>query len=702
MGTAYSRHPPFWLSRWRDWLPLLLVVLAGAALRLVDIGDLPPGLYRDEGFYGLDALNVLRGRLALYFTANNGREGMFMYLLSASIAVLGRTPEALRIVSALTGVVTLIAIYAAGRALFSHRTGVLAAAILSVTFWHLAISRVAFRAILLPFWLCVAAALFAAWLRSGASRHGLAVCAGAAFGLTFYTYTSGQLIALLFIGFVGLAALVPALKVALPASRRAWLAFFAGAVVTLLPLLIWLARHPDVYFTRAGQVSVLSSQINQGDLLGALLGNILKTVGMIAWQGDRIWRHNLSLRPVYPDWPAAAFLVGLVICVWRALRGVRAAQGLAHGMSPASAWEAAASVWVLLWLVIFLMPTVLAEDAPHFLRAIGALPAVCILAASGLETTLRWLSRRGLLNLYPARLQRLISPPAVLASLALILSGLQAAGDYFGVYVRHPMTAYWLEDSNVQLGRAVNASVERYGAGQVWLDARLATNNPTLLFLSPAVEAGLIKIVTSDLPPDAPRNRPIVLLVDPNHDWSMLRQALPPNSELSIQIGPFAQGDLDSTPRRAFIAVHAAPRSGGEEPPLAQFEQGIVLQDAHVAPPANGAATYTITLRWRAMQPVPEDLAVFVHWLRDGQLIAQHDSSPAEGYLPLPVWRSGDVIVDPHPVTVPGGRQAGDVLRVGMYRRTDGRRLQVQSASSPAAAPAEWVDLTDRLPPSTP
>ncbi|NOT43347.1 MAG: hypothetical protein HOP14_01945, partial [Acidobacteria bacterium] len=34
--------------------------------------SLPPGLYRDEAFYGLDALNILRGRFALFFAANNG------------------------------------------------------------------------------------------------------------------------------------------------------------------------------------------------------------------------------------------------------------------------------------------------------------------------------------------------------------------------------------------------------------------------------------------------------------------------------------------------------------------------------------------------------------------------------------------------------------------------------------------------------
>ncbi len=692
-----SPHLRRWLARWRDWLPLSLIVAAGAALRLFRIGDLPPGLYRDEAFYGLDALSVLRGEFALYFAANNGREGMFMHLLAPAIALLGRTPEALRVVSALVGVATLLAIYAAGRALFSRRIGVLSAAILAVTFWHLAISRVAFRAILLPFWLCVASALFFALLRNPrAGRPWLALMAGAAFGLTFYTYTSGQLIAVLFICFLALAMIAPSMRGALRLPRAVWLGLLAGAALALAPLALWLLRHSDLYFTRAGQVSILSPEINQGDLPGALLGNALKAAGMFAYQGDRIWRHNLSLRPVYTDWLAAAFFAGVAVCVWRMARGAIVEQTTPVANAAPSPATSQASAFVLLWLVVFLAPTILAEDTPHYLRAIGALPAICLLAAVGTEAALRWLSRRGLLNFYAGPLRRAVSPPALLATLALIVSGVNTANDYFGVYARHPMTAYWLEDHNTQLARVVNGFAEQHGAARVWIDERLVANNPALRFLSPDAEAGRVTRVAPDALPAAPASgASVLLLVDPNRDWAALREALPTGAELSVLVGPLAQGDLDPAPRRAFIAVQAAPTSDTAR--LAAFEQGIVLRSARVSPPAGPLNNvYTVTLRWSILQPAPEDLAVFVHWVRDGQLIAQHDGSPAEGYLPMPAWRAGDVIVDAHAIVVPAGYQPGDTLRAGIYRREDGRRLAVQSDAAPGQ-PGEWVDLTDLI-----
>ncbi|NJM41997.1 MAG: hypothetical protein HC853_15190 [Anaerolineae bacterium] len=68
-----------------------------------------------------------------------------------------------------------------------------------------------------------------------------------------------------------------------------------------------------------GQVSILSPAINKGDLLGTLLGNIGKAAGMFFVEGDRIWRHNLSLRPMFEGPLALAFLVGVGVCIWHGI-----------------------------------------------------------------------------------------------------------------------------------------------------------------------------------------------------------------------------------------------------------------------------------------------------------------------------------------------------------------------------------------------
>ena len=80
-------------------MPLLLVIAMATALRFWALGTIPPGLYHDEAFNGLDALGVLEGERPVFFEANNGREPLFIYLVALSVAALGRSPGAIRIVA---------------------------------------------------------------------------------------------------------------------------------------------------------------------------------------------------------------------------------------------------------------------------------------------------------------------------------------------------------------------------------------------------------------------------------------------------------------------------------------------------------------------------------------------------------------------------------------------------------------------------
>jgi 4-amino-4-deoxy-L-arabinose transferase-like glycosyltransferase len=172
-----NRKTVFWV---------MLVTCLGAALRLAAIGSVPVGLYQDEAYNGLDALRVLSGTHPLYFAANNGREPLFIYLASASIAGLGRTVAAVRLPAALLGTLTIPAIAALGSVLFNRRVGLLAATLVAITFWPLHLSRIAFRAVGLP--LFIALALAAGWHGARRGNRGWILAGGVLYGLGFYTY----------------------------------------------------------------------------------------------------------------------------------------------------------------------------------------------------------------------------------------------------------------------------------------------------------------------------------------------------------------------------------------------------------------------------------------------------------------------------------------------------------------------------------
>jgi hypothetical protein len=85
-----------------------------------------------------------------------------------------------------------------------------------------------------------------------------------------------------------------------------------------------------------------------------------------------------------------------------------------------------------------------------------------------------------------------------------------------------------------------------------------------------------------------------------------------------------------------------------------------------------------VTLRWWLAETVEQDYSVFVH-LRDaasGQIAAQGDGPPLEGWYPTSLWQAGEVVDDVHGVPAPAREEAGRYeLVVGWYDLASGTRL---------------------------
>jgi serine/threonine-protein kinase len=92
--------------------------------------------------------------------------------------------------------------------------------------------------------------------------------------------------------------------------------------------------------------------------------------------------------------------------------------------------------------------------------------------------------------------------------------------------------------------------------------------------------------------------------------------------------------------------------------------------------------TVRITLRWQALRPVQNRLSVFVHLIGpDGTLVTQDDGEPARGSRPTSTWAAGEIISDPHALTLPPGAAAGEyTVRVGLYLPGPNERLPVIDA----------------------
>ncbi|MGC9347418.1 MAG: ArnT family glycosyltransferase, partial [Anaerolineae bacterium] len=324
---------------WRHRLLVLALLILGFTLRFPGIGQIPPGLYHDEAQHGLDALSVLDGHLPLYFEANNGREPLFIYLVTASVAVLGRNPLAIRLPSAFVGLVTLAAIYDLARTLWRREAGLWALAVLSVTFWHVHLSRVGFRAVLLPlFTACYLSQAAKAIQRPGRTT-GHWIAAGALYGASWYTYMAARFTPIAIAVIAGYGLIFHGEEM----SRR-WrggLSFALAALVVLLPLGVYTLQRPDVVLARSGQVSIFNEEINGGKFWATLTHHSVATARMFVGRGDRIWRHNLAWRPVWDPALGLVFIIGVGVGLARFAR------------DPAGALA-------LLWTAAMALPTLLA------------------------------------------------------------------------------------------------------------------------------------------------------------------------------------------------------------------------------------------------------------------------------------------------------------------------------------------------------
>jgi len=640
-GTSLAR-----LWRVPGWAALLAIMLVGGALRFYRVGSVPPGLYQDEAYDGLDALDILAGSHPVYFPANNGREPLYMYAAAAGVAAFGRTPLAERLPAAMFGTLLIAATYAMARALYSQRVGLFAAAGVAITFWPLALSHIGLRAGSLPLFSALSLASAAwGWRLPRGSRRRLAWlgAGGVLLGLAFYTYLAARFVPLALLAF--LIFWYIARRSTFPQFREL-AAFGLPAVLVALPLALDSIWQPEILFSRVDQVSILSPTINHGDLWGTLFHNLFAAAGMFVLRGDSIARHNLPGRPVFDPILGLAFVVGL-------------------GLALAGAWRRRPALALpLIWTAAMLAPTVLAEDTPHFLRAVGVLPVIFIFPALALEAVWVWAGRS-------AGRWRAATPLLMAAALAASLAW--TVRDYFGAYANSPDTAYLFQSAATELAQSADSYLRSGSGRQLLLDQRFWDGFASVRYLLP-VQPGLMLFREGQVLATA--TPPFILVAWPYEDMRPALAALPAGALIEPEPGPLYRGDLERRvyPLYAEYTVEAGcPAALCPSQPLADFGGKFQLLSAVAQPLAGGLA---LQLVWRGARPDGTAHQVFAQAWVNGQIVAQADGPLGSMYYPSEWWRPGETVLERRAFTWPVNQAlSGVLLRVGIYDVKTGVRL---------------------------
>lgn len=621
MSRRMQPAPVSRLSVGRWYATLVALLLVAAALRFAALPALPPGVAHDEVAEVLIAQAILRGQHALYFREAYGQEPLFLYLVAGALALLGHNVLALRFVAAAIGVLTVAAGARWTRRLFGPRVALVAAAGLSVMLWPVFWSRVGLRGMTLPLTMCLGAeALWRAlWGPSRSLRHG--ALAGLWWGLSAYTYLAARGVPLLLGAFLLYLLLVHRDRV-----RRRWraLALAGGcALLIALPLGAHLLAHPEAQ-TRVYEVNAPLTALRQGDPR-PVLANVPRVLGMFSVRGDATERNNLPGRPVFPEplW-ALAFYGGLAVALLR--------------------WRDPRCGFLLLWLGVMLTPTLVTADAPNFVRALGALPAVMALPGLGVVA----LAGR------PRRRRALV---AAAMALAFALNLGLTARDYALRWPAIPATQFvWQTD---------------LAAVAAWLDAHPDVRHVAVGGLSnatmdaPSLNLLLRRddVVARWCDPGSPLGTGGAVVLPATGGHLLVPDVVPVAQPVRVHL---ADGALDvrEHPRFTAYRLPSPVPAGGTS-----FEGGVhLVRVARPPGPWASGAPVTLSTVWAAAGDGPRPpLKAFVHLVDGaGDLVAQHDGLDS----PARFWQPGDRVVQLHTLALPPDLPPGAYsLRVGLYDR---------------------------------
>ena len=637
-------------------LALLCITGLAAGVRLYQLDRLPPGLSYDEALNDLFALRIhTLLPPPVFIPSEFGEEPAHIVLIAVLYRLAGYPfAEAGRLASALSGVSTVVTLFLAAREMFrqsagegeSNLIGLLSAGTLAILYWHVHYSRLGMEPTMVPTFSVPAFYLF--WLSLNRQRWFLFALAGAALGLCLYTYAAGYLLP--FVVVIYLVWRWTTVPNTFKTEWRGALVYVAGAAVIYAPHFFFFVQHPE-WLTGRPQAAASRSGVAE------VLLNAARMVGGLVWRGDTNLRLNLPGRPALDGLQSIAMLVG----VWRGLQRS----------------QRSGTVFVLIWFVVMLMPSVFSDVAPHFGRALGATPPLAILVALGLQQISNFKLRIS---------KRQVQIGFVVAGLALGYSTIKMARDYFVTWARDPglFTAF---DVGLRESAEYLASRPR----DEWISFSPVDRDQPIFRFAFRDDVSRLKTFNG--------RRCAVYPVELEHDLTHVAVVVEDTHSLDALQRVFPSGEVvkkfwDAGTRWAVAyRVNAGDRAQTPLNEAAVFGDGIALVNSQAfgvseTPKilARAGETLSIMLAWKSLATVRVNYTIFVHLAPtlDAPPVAQEDAQPCDNSYPTTWWSPGEIVEEDRRIVIPAGTPPGQyVLTAGIYDWATGQRLPARSIGKP-------------------
>ncbi len=338
---------------------ILLIILLALLVRVVNLEGATPILVGDEGPFGVHARAIADGRapgIVIFGPSYFSHPWLFAYFLSPFVAVLGPTLTAIRLLPALFGALTVLAVIWLGRELFDWRVGMTGGLFLATYPVHVHFSRLALNNVVDPFFVVLAFAALLYGLRQG--RRWALILAGLSLGWSQYFYAGARLAPPLMAGFVLF------LVIRYPRAARRWwkplLVMIAAFLATTWPANAVLLGYQLPLTTRLEQTYALTAYADWPSFLRAQV--IPAFMGFIHTYDAYFFYAGYT--PMLLPLSAVAFLIGVAYLARRVLT--------------------APAVLLLTWLIgTAVFGGVILLWTPGYARYVIATPVIALVVAVG-------------------------------------------------------------------------------------------------------------------------------------------------------------------------------------------------------------------------------------------------------------------------------------------------------------------------------
>jgi len=650
-----------------DWLIVIALLLVAFALRTIDLVRVPPGLHNDEVVEIQITERVANGRIGVFFPEDTGHETLYYYFAAPFLRVFGHDSFGMRLPAVFLSMVGMSVIFSLTCRLLGRMPALISLGGFAVVFWTVTLGRIISH---VPMELPMAAlAAYCFWRARpvrGVRAAWLHVLSGVCLGLAINAYTAARILPVIFAAF-GLYTLLWHRETWRDWWKRIGLTLLAAAV-TVLPLAIYLFRHPGADQLSFFDINRPLIELRNGNI-GPVIRTSLRTLGMFAFFGDPLPYFDVPGRPVLDPVGALLLGIGLLIALWR--------------------WRQPEYAFLVLWFLLALVPGMLSQPAPSYTRTIGA--QVVLFAFPGMAISV-------LLEHWRHSIVR--------AALVLLFVGnlMWTGYSYFIVWPSVDTVQFWHQSGLKAIADRLQTDPDRSPVAVCVPDHLLneradwwkpAPQHMRYLLDRPDLSLRYYNCADAMVVSEGPMRYafPDVASMDELKQFPVYDLLLS-ESDYTVEFMPRALGVILSVDRLRDLnerlndvvtdsAVYWAWEGNAyqrqAQAPI-NFEDrvqflGYTTSSGVLKP----GAAFAVTTWWRVVGALPSGLVQFTHVLdREQTLVAQQDRLAfTSGSL-----REGDVFAQIHELSLPHDLAEGEhTLSIGLYTPSDGARLQISQGN---------------------